>query len=319
MLTIEPKISEHMSTKQNRVIVTTTINPPTEALLRFSEMKDWKLVVVMDKKTPQHSRLENAIYLSCEDQEKMFKPLSEAIGWNCIQRRNIGFAYAAWELNADIIASVDDDNIPLPGWGENLLLGKDTATHNWSTEEPVFDPVWAAGRKDLWHRGFPLQRLQGRKTCTPGKSIVKADIQADFWNGDPDIDAVCRMEHAPDVTFDDRAFPITSNKPSPFNSQNTFITREVLPHYFMFPEIGRMDDIWASYHVQTKGFRVVYGKATVVQVRNQHNPTRDLKHEWFGYTETDDLVKDLPNENAVLDRLPTRARRAFALYQELFK
>jgi hypothetical protein len=300
----------------NKVIVTTTINSPTEALRKFAEMPGWHLVVVMDKRTPSE-RLPEATYLTCEDQDNMFRELSEAIGWNCIQRRNLGFAYAIKMLGADIIATVDDDNIPLPGWGENLMLGRRVTTNHWETEQPLFDPVWAAGRRDLWHRGFPMQLLQGRDNASLGSASIVADIQADFWNGDPDIDAVCRMEHAPEAEFDPRLFPITSNRPGPFNSQNTFFTKAVAPSYFMFPEIGRMDDIWASYHVQAQGFKVVYGAASVFQKRNQHNLTRDLRHEWFGYTEGEEIAKTIGDADCITRRLPTRALRAFNAYQRV--
>ncbi len=64
---------------------------------------------------------------------------------------------------------------------------------------------------------------QARTTARKTRKRVHVDIQADFWNGDPDIDAVCRMEHAPECDFDPAAFPIASNRLSPFNSQNTFL------------------------------------------------------------------------------------------------
>ena len=32
-------------------------------------------------------------------------------------------------------------------------------------------------------------------------------IQADFWNGDPDMGTICRMEHRPDCKFDEKYFP----------------------------------------------------------------------------------------------------------------
>ena len=35
-----------------KFIVTTTIQSPTEATIRFSKKKDWNLIVVGDKKTP---------------------------------------------------------------------------------------------------------------------------------------------------------------------------------------------------------------------------------------------------------------------------
>ena len=36
-------------------------------------------------------------------------------------------------------------------------------------------------------------------------------VSADFWNGDPDIDAICRMEYRPDCKFDEKYFPFSSN------------------------------------------------------------------------------------------------------------
>src|SRR5579884_2686770 len=106
-----------------QIIVTTTINDPTEAIERFDASAEWKLVVIGDKRTPTDYRLKRGIYVSPEEQEKYDKPLSDAIGWNCIQRRNFGLLWA-YDMGADLIALVDDDNIPNQGWGKSLLLGK---------------------------------------------------------------------------------------------------------------------------------------------------------------------------------------------------
>ena len=108
-----------------KVIVTTTINPPTKAILGFQAMKDWELVVIGDKKTPPY-KLERGIYVGPEEQEKYDPALSEAIGWNCIQRRNLGLLWAH-DMGADIVAVVDDDNIPYPGSGEALTLGREVS------------------------------------------------------------------------------------------------------------------------------------------------------------------------------------------------
>ena len=106
-----------------KVIVTTTINSPTKAIHKFESMPDWELVVIGDLKTPKDYKLKRGIYVTPEEQEKYDKELSDAIGWNCIQRRNFGLLWAH-DLKADLVAVVDDDNIPLDGWGENLLLEK---------------------------------------------------------------------------------------------------------------------------------------------------------------------------------------------------
>src|SRR5690349_17716181 len=104
-----------------KVIVSTTIHPPTEALLRFDALPDWHLIVVGDLKTPKDFSLPRGDYLSPEEQERFDRPLSDAIGWNCIQRRNIGLLVAR-EMGAEIVALVDDDNVPHDDWGRNLLV-----------------------------------------------------------------------------------------------------------------------------------------------------------------------------------------------------
>jgi len=145
-----------------KVIVTTTINPPTEAIERFQSMKDWDLVVIGDKKTPKNYPLSRGIYVTPEEQEKYDPALSEAIGWNCIQRRNFGLLWAR-DLKADIVAVVDDDNIPLKGWGEDLLVGRNVEVNYYETDLPAFDPVGATNHPRLWHRGYPLQLLPKRR------------------------------------------------------------------------------------------------------------------------------------------------------------
>ena len=277
---------------KNKFIVCTSINKPTLAIKKFDAMKDWKLIIVGDKKTPKNYKLKNGIYISPKDQEKIDKKLSDLIGWNCIQRRNFGLIYA-WQQKADIVAVVDDDNIPYKNWGKNLLLNKRVKTKYYKTKSYAFDPISVTNYNHLWHRGFPIQILKERKYVKQYKKVISPDIQADFWDGDPDIDAICRMEHRPICKFKSNFFPIASNKISPFNSQNTFISKRVLPYYFLFPHIGRMDDIWASYYVISKGFKVIYNKASVYQERNKHDLTKDMNNEIIGYKYNLNLIKDL--------------------------
>jgi len=302
-----------------KVIVTTTINPPTKAVKLFQAMKDWDLVVIGDLKTPKDYHLERGVYMDPTSQEQYDKELSDAIGWNCIQRRNFGLL-VAHDMNADIVAVVDDDNIPLPGWGENLFVGQEVEANYYETDLPAFDPVGATNHPTLWHRGYPLQLLSKRNYDKKMRKRLHVDIQADFWNGDPDIDAICRMEHAPECSFDPAAFPIASNALSPFNSQNTFLAADVLKDYFLYPHIGRMDDIWAAYYVQAKGHRVVYGKASVYQDRNVHDLIRDMKQEYLGYESNMRIVQELPKApNSLVAYLPGRAVWAFELYRRHFK
>lgn len=302
-----------------KVIVTTTIHAPTKSIRLFDAMTDWELIVVGDLATPTDYHLERGLYLDPISQERYDKALSDAIGWHCVERRNFGLL-VAHDLKADIVAIVDDDNIPLPGWGRDLLLGRQTEVSLYETDLPAFDPIGATNHPEIWHRGYPLQLVPRRAYSARSRRRINPDIQADFWNGDPDVDAVCRMEHAPFCRFDDAAFPMSANKVGPFNSQNTFLKGSLLRDYFLFPAVGRMSDIWASYHLQARGFRVVYGKASVFHSRNTHDLAQDEREEALGYQNNLRICEALPEApDTVLAHLPGRALRAFELYQNHFR
>ncbi len=301
-----------------KIIVTTTINHPTEAIEKFDKMEDWDLVVIGDLKTPTNYKLKKGKYYDPSFQEKYDKKLSDAIGWNCIQRRNFGLLIAK-EMGADVVALVDDDNIPLSNWGKNLFIGNDVDVNYYDIDDVAFDPIGATNYPNLWHRGFPLQILGKRKYPSPTLKNLRVDIQADFWNGDPDIDAICRMEHAPECTFNSKYFPMASNKIAPFNSQNTFISKNILKNYFLFPHIGRMDDIWAAYYVQSKGANVIFCEPSVYQSSNPHDLTKDMKLEYLGYENNLEIVKKSPsNPEFILTLLPDKSILAFNLYKEHF-
>lgn len=301
-----------------KVIVTTTINPLTECVERFDDLKGWHLIVVGDEKTPKDYSLRNGTYLSPEDQEALDGELSDLIGWNCIQRRNFGFIWAKRE-GAEVVATVDDDNLPLSGWGEDLMIGRDVDVDFYETSLPAFDPLGATNESHLWHRGFPIQLLPHREYENVSKRLVRPQIQADLWNGDPDIDAICRMEHAPSCEFQPERFPMATNAITPFNSQNTFLDADVLGEYFLLPGVGRMDDIWGAFLVQGMGATVVFGAPSVVQNRNPHDPVDDMMKEYLGYEHNLEIVETVREDPDVVFRFaPPSTRRAFELYRKHF-
>ena len=149
-----------------KAIVTTTIYSPSEAMLKYVQMSDWHLIIVGDLKTPHdlyrklESENDNVTYLSPEDQERDYKELSDKIGWNSIQRRNVGFVYA-YKTGADIVATVDDDNIPYDNWGKNILIGQEIDCDCYQPDnKKVFDPLSITKDNYLWHRGYPIQLLK---------------------------------------------------------------------------------------------------------------------------------------------------------------
>ena len=305
----------------DKIIVTTTIYSISNALKKFSTFKDWFLIIVGDLKTPHSEYIEfskdkkNVFYMTPEYQEEHYKEISDLIGWNKIGRRNIGYLEAL-KVGGKIIASVDDDNIPLDNWDSNILIGKNTDVYFYETDDIAFDPVCVTNYKELWHRGYPIQLLHNRSNRykITRKTIIP-DVQAMFWNGDPDIDAVCRLEHKPMCFFDNKYFPISTNTFSPFNSQNTLFSRKALEKYMVIPFIGRMDDIWAAYYIESLGFNVVYTEATVFQDRNVQDLTTNLVNEFIGYENSINLLKEIKeNPENIYKFLPDTAKECLEWY-----
>jgi hypothetical protein len=305
-----------------KFIVTTTINKPTIATLKFIDIAvrdNWMFIIVGDTKTPheEYEKLQSkhpshVLYMHPDLQNELYSDISEALGWRTIQRRNVGFIHA-YKKGADIMATVDDDNIPYDDWGKNLYVNSEIDVDLWESENGYFDPLSVSNRSDLWHRGYPIELIPTKNNVQyKGKVNRKVLVQADLWDGDPDIDAMCRLTKKPIVKYDDVA-PYSSDQPSPFNSQNTFLAREIIPYYMVLPFVGRMDDIWISYMIQELFPKsVIYNKASVYQNRNEQDLIRNLENEIIGYRNTLSFINnkfDLPEETI----------KCYNLYKQQFK
>jgi len=312
-----------------KYIVTTTINSPTEAILKFCEKAGWCFIIVGDLKTPheEYQKLEKEYigekikYLTPQYQEENYKELSDSIGWNTISRRNIGIV-EAYNYGASIIAIVDDDNIPYDNWGkyENLYIDKEIIVDLYEPKTDVFDPLSVTNHNYLWHRGFPIEYVKDKNMLKyKGKIKRKVLIQADLWDGDPDIDAFARIIYDPIVKFN-IIQPYCSNKISPFNTQNTFLSREVIPYYILFPFIGRMDDIWASYMIETKfPNSLIYNSSSVYQRRERKDYMNDFEKELLGYRKSLDFIDKLSNiEKYFKEFLPEEAINFYNIYIKQF-
>ena len=306
-----------------KFIVTTTINSPTIATIKFAQIAqrdDWMFIIVGDTKTPHNDykdlelKYSNVKYLSPEEQERDYKEVSDSIGWKTIQRRNIGFI-TAYRMGADVVATVDDDNIPYDNWGQNLYIGKTIDIDLYEPELDVFDPLSITKDNYIWHRGYPIQYLQKRHRVEyKGKVKRKVLVQADLWDGDPDIDAMARYK--PIIKYSDIVEPYCSSRISPFNSQNTFLAREVLPFYSVLPFTGRMDDIWGGYILQHYfPNSVIYAPASVYQDRNVQDLVTNLEKEIVGYRKTLQLIHSLADLNEVL---PEETLQYYNLYKKQF-
>lgn len=301
-------------------IVTTTINVPTllEGYcedIRRHDHRDVTIIVIGDNKTPAETgpyceTLERRYaipieYYGVESQRrylKAFPELDKHLPYDSVQRRNAGMV-RAYQLGVDVVLTVDDDNYVLE---PDLLrchsrVGTEVSLPAYWSSTGWFNPcqfLSADGVKSFYHRGFPLgQRWKPSEVenrTRQGKLVTNVGL----WIGDPDVDAWLRLSFPLECTRWNASgsFALGEGTWAPFNSQQTAVARELLPAYFLDPNAGRYDDIWASYIThrlaQHFGHLVSYGSPIVrhEQKRSLQSLWRDLDDERHGAALTDDFA-----------------------------
>ena len=290
-------------------LITTTIYVP-EILRRYRTLgPDVSFFIAGDRKTPHDKvraladELGNAVYLSDEDQEKLAYKSSEIIGWNKIMRRDIALLEAI-RSGADMIVTIDDDNVPLAtDYFEcfERVLGKPydgvlmSAKEGWVNAGAFLQPP-------VYHRGFPYEyRHMDLGVRVSGATGAKVGVAAGLWLGDPDIDAMERLTNRPLVTDVARVasdgFVVDPQNYAPFNSQNTAYLAELAPLMMVLVGVGRYDDIFASYLAERvmreSGHHLFFGPPLVYQERNEQNLWKNLRDEIFGMESTLEFIRDL--------------------------
>lgn len=311
-------------------IVTTTINYPVKVLKKYAAL-DAHLIVVGDQRTPPS--LEDVVRdlggLYVAPSRQAHWHCSDAMGWNCIQRRNIGFLEAA-AYGADIIISVDDDNLPATPkeWLCNhvaALTVPEQPRVVVGTKSPFFNPG-SLLFPPVWARGMPYPEAYTNTEWQSSQAVdasVRVGVNAGLWTGDPDIDALQRISKRPFV-HGLRHIERLTVRPgtwAPINSQNTAWRRELLPLAVVFPYIGRWDDILGGYTAQWSfwkaGFVTQYGAPLVHQERNDHDIYRDLALEIDGLRWTTRWIDMLEKLEASGDPLLDLTLLADTIEQDL--
>jgi len=282
---------------QDKWIVITTIQYPTEAVKKLAQLKDWHLVVVGDKKTPADWHLENCEYLSPQDQEKLNYKIIQYLPWNHYCRKNIGYLYAI-EHGAKIIYDTDDDNYM--NFDSIYYLPVNTQTACYKTDATTVNPYEYFGHPTVWPRGFPLSHITQQTSYELITKQCFIPVQQGVVNNDPDVDAIFRLTHFVEINFDatKKAVSLPKNVICPYNTQNTII------HYAAFWGLAvpistafRVCDIWRGYWVQRLlwdiGASLCFMPPTATQYRNEHNLIKDFEDEIDLYTKAENLVNTL--------------------------
>lgn len=301
-------------------IVTTTVRVPT-FLTAYAESiqknghKGIDIIVVGDMKSDRAASedfcktIPNCEFLGISEQYQYlsrFPKLRGHLPYYSVSRRNIGIL-KAYEQDADVIITLDDDNLladpdPVKAHqiaGATTHIPKFRSSTGWYN---VCDHLYEEDGGCFYHRGFPPKHRWEKHVYDFYHDKVNVVVNAGLWRGDPDVDAITRLEKPLNSTgMGDidrcRNFCLAPGTWSPFNCQNTALARRVIPAYFMSPYIGRHDDIFASYVVtrlaEHFGDVIAFGAPLSNHQRSPHDLWKDLDSERLGMHLTDEFCDTL--------------------------
>ena len=308
------------------VVITTVFHPKIlEILARniqcYSRKKEVEILVVGDLKTPPETKeyVEqfakcgfNFEYWDVTDQQnwlRRFPDLENIIPYNSDNRRNIGYLIA-YERRRECIIALDDDNYPLEAdyfaghekvgkRREHLTIRTNTGWYNVCELLKIQDDI------RIYPRGYPYaNRRPSNENYEWFESDGRVIVNAGLWLGDPDVDAVTRLNGPVNVTgLKNEVVMLDRSTQCPFNTQNTAFHRDVLPSYYYVVmgyslgglKIDRYGDIWSSYLsrkiIDRMNDRVAFGTPLAMHKRRSHNLLKDLGQEYWGMILTNRLVE----------------------------
>jgi len=278
----------------DKFIVITSIFLPTEAIEKFAKLKDWKIIVVGDKKTAADWSYPGVTYLSPEGQQEVARKFAGLLPWNSYTRKNIGYLYAIAQ-GARIIYESDDDNVPLDKWVNEPKFSTDAELLSDASFVNIYSYFTD---KKVWPRGIPLRCVLEAEIP---KVSVSENLKVGVWqflaDEDPDVDAIYRLTNNTPIYFNWRE-PLVLDQGTccPFNSQNTYFRKEVFPLLYLPSTVTfRFTDILRGLVAQpvlwAAGYHLGFAGATVLQKRNPHDYLKDFESEIPCYLQADRVVQ----------------------------
>jgi hypothetical protein len=298
-----------------KYIVITSIFEPTEAVMAFATMNDYRLIVVGDIKSPSGWQCDNALFLSVDDQKASGYTLAEILPYNHYCRKMIGYL-AAMENGAGYIVDTDDDNIPKAGWCFPPFEGKFDCIGGGHGFVNIYR--YYTGQH-IWPRGLPLHRITEHLDVYG--SINESNEKIGVWQGladeDPDVDAIYRLTSDAPCYFAERPpLVLGQGTVTPFNTQNTIIRKELfplmyLPTYVTFRFTDILRGLIAQPIMWLYGYRLGFINATVVQKRNPHDYMKDFNSEIPMYQNCERVIDLVTGAISADNDIETNLHRAY--------
>jgi hypothetical protein len=325
-------------------LVLTTINVPdliigyADNFEKYGNRSEVGFIIIGDLKTPQEAKEPvekirkrgfEVEYLDIPQQEewlKKFPDLKQIIPYNSDNRRNIGYLIAA-ERGAEVIISLDDDNYAREEdyLEAHKVVGctKELKTaHSRNAWFNICSQLELEPPRIIYPRGFPYSKRwtdDAEFTVSSGRIVMNAGL----WLGDPDVDAVTRLnEPIRAVGASPEMLMLAPEVYCPINTQNTAFHRDILPCYYFVTmkalingnKIDRYGDIWSGLFalkvINQMKDRVSFGPPLTDHRRNTHNLLKDLQEELWGMILTESLIP-------ILDSIQLTAMTYQEAYLEL--
>lgn len=307
--------------------VVTTINEPREYIRQYLE-RGIDVVVVADAKTPDWpaKELTNPAvhFLSLKYQESAYPRLSELIGFNRYQRKNLGYLYAA-AAGASAIVDTDDDTVPTFRSSQELSCTEgywkvQTSSLVWNPY-PFFLADEEQTFPRTWPRGFPLSQLDEAVMEETFHACPSETAQVDVIQcliaGHPDIDSIQRLCHGLS------SYDISGRQETVLPASNTWFTGNTQASVWLNPQTFdylfiptsatmRFCDVLRTYIAQTscsfahKGF-------LFEQKRNIHSFYQDFVDESQLFQSTEILYQEFVKPNF----RPTTQPEAYTILYKL--
>jgi hypothetical protein len=283
-----------LKNKMNRSIIITSIFPPTKAVNAFSELRNYRTIVVGDNRSPAEYSNSNVSFLSVKKQAQLGYALHVKLPYNHYSRKNLGYIYAIRE-GAEIIIDTDDDNIPYPNWSFPEFSGEFDKVNSNMGFINIYNLFTD---QNIWPRGLPLNRVRLRLN---GSEMRSAQCNVGIWqalaDADPDVDAIYRLLYDHPCFFKKRQPVVLGHGTiSPFNSQNTAFGKELFPLLYLPSTVSfRFTDILRGLVAQPIMWLYNYSlgitEATVLQERNPHDYMKDFKSEIPCYIHGEEVIE----------------------------
>lgn len=306
---------------KDKCIIITTINKPSETILKHINNKNYDVIIIGDNKTPDDYKKLNCIYLDIPSQKKLFPELSELIPYNHYCRKNLGYLYAI-KKGYKTIYETDDDNVPYDNF-DNILQYNNIKMVTEQNNKWINIFKFFTNNAYIWPRGFPLSLLKNMSNYLIKDTDKIPSIINGLVENDPDVDALFRIicNHQDSIQWDKNKCILIDNKNvCVFNTQNTFWLNPelficlLIPCSVSFRYCDILRGIINNIILKKTNNYMMYSSPNVIQNRNEHNLINDFKSEYEMYIHNETILNFIENN---IENITSVKELLFLIYNNL--